>query len=103
MNARATRCQLRGDRTCRRIGDRDATAGFGQAESGGSLDSRALHADSRQTDICSYLSAILLLGLGANALFGWWWADPAAGLLMVPISARRVLSMRGESCTCHSE
>jgi Co/Zn/Cd efflux system component len=40
------------------------------------IESRALHADSRQTDICAYLSAILLGGLLLNALFGWWWADP---------------------------
>jgi len=38
------------------------------------IESRALTADSRQTDICAYLSAILLAGLGLNALFGWWWA-----------------------------
>jgi divalent metal cation (Fe/Co/Zn/Cd) transporter len=68
------------------------------------LGSRALHADSRQTDICSYLSAILLLGLGANALGGWWWADPVAGLLMVPIIGKEgVDALRGESCTCHTE
>jgi divalent metal cation (Fe/Co/Zn/Cd) transporter len=41
------------------------------------IDSRALHADSRQTDICAYLSAILLGGLLLNAFFGWWWADPS--------------------------
>src|SRR5229473_5888798 len=40
------------------------------------LNSRALHADSRQTSICAYLSAILLGGLLLNALLGWWWADP---------------------------
>ncbi len=68
------------------------------------LGSRALHADSRQTDICSYLSAILLLGLGANALGGWWWADPVAGLFMVPIIGKEgVDALRGESCTCHTE
>jgi len=68
------------------------------------LGSRALHADSRQTDICSYLSAILLLGLGANALCGWWWADPVAGLLMVPIIGKEgVDALRGESCTCHTQ
>ncbi len=67
------------------------------------LGSRALHADSRQTDICSYLSAILLLGLGANALGGWWWADPVAGLLMVPIIGKEgVDALRGESCSCHT-
>jgi divalent metal cation (Fe/Co/Zn/Cd) transporter len=51
------------------------------------LGSSALQADSRQTDICAYLSAILLLGLLLNAALGWWWADPAAGLLMVPLIA----------------
>jgi divalent metal cation (Fe/Co/Zn/Cd) transporter len=67
------------------------------------LGSRALHADSRQTDICAYLSAILLLGLGANALGGWWWADPVAGLLMVPIIGKEgVDALRGESCSCHT-
>ncbi|MHB8972757.1 MAG: cation transporter [Pirellulaceae bacterium] len=66
------------------------------------LGSRALHADSRQTDICSYLSAILLLGLGANALGGWWWADPVAGLFMVPIIGKEGIdALRGEPCTCH--
>ena len=52
------------------------------------LNSRAMHADSRQTDICAYLSAILLGGLLLNAIFGWWWADPIAALVMVPIIAR---------------
>ena len=51
------------------------------------IASPALQADSRQTDICAYLSAILLLGLLLNAAFGWWWADPAAGLVMVPLIA----------------
>ena len=67
------------------------------------LESRALEADSRQTDLCAYLSAILLMGLGLNAVLGWWWADPVAGLAMVPIIGREGLeSLRGESCTdCH--
>jgi divalent metal cation (Fe/Co/Zn/Cd) transporter len=52
------------------------------------LDSRALHADSRQTDICAYLSAILLAGLLLNVLFGWWWADPIAALCMLPLIFR---------------
>ena len=52
------------------------------------MGSRALEADSRQTDICAYLSAILLGGLLLNALFGWWWADPVAALVMVPIIAK---------------
>lgn len=70
------------------------------------LDSRALHADSRQTDICAYLSAILLGGLMLNALFGWWWADPVAALVMTPIIAKEgVEALRGETCcnggACH--
>lgn len=70
------------------------------------ISSRALEADSRQTDICAYLSAILLGGLAANAALGWWWADPAAALLMVPIIAREgVAALRGDACcrdgACH--
>lgn len=63
------------------------------------LDSRALHADSIQTDICMILSAILLLGLGLNAMLSWWWADPVAGVAMVPLIAREgVHALRGERC-----
>lgn len=47
------------------------------------INSPALEADAMETIICSVLSAILLAGLGLNALFGWWWADPVAGLVMV--------------------
>lgn len=68
------------------------------------IQSRALQADSRQTDICAYLSAILLGGLLCNALFGIWWADPVAALVMVPIIAREGKeAIRGETCcdTCH--
>ena len=63
------------------------------------LNSQALVADSHQTDICAYLSAILLAGLGLNALFGWWWADPVAALAMVPIIVKEgVEALRGEAC-----
>jgi len=65
------------------------------------LNSRAMQADSRQTDLCAYLSAILLAGLALNALFGLWWADPAAGLLMTPIIAKEgIEALRGETCGC---
>jgi divalent metal cation (Fe/Co/Zn/Cd) transporter len=65
------------------------------------LNSGALHADSRQTDFCFYLSFILLAGLGLNAAFGWWWADPAAALAMAPIIAREgIEGVRGKSCAC---
>lgn len=52
------------------------------------LGSGALEAETRQTEVCAWLSAILLLGLGSNALVGWWWADPVAGLAMTPFIAR---------------
>lgn len=51
------------------------------------LASRALTAEARQTEICTYLSAILLGGLLLNAFAGWWWADPVAALVMVPLIA----------------
>jgi divalent metal cation (Fe/Co/Zn/Cd) transporter len=55
---------------------------------GRQLGSRALQADATETDLCVWLSAILLAGLGLNSLFGWWWADPMAGLAIVYIAAR---------------
>ena len=51
------------------------------------LDSRSLQADSRQTVLCTYLSAFLLVGLASNSAFGWWWADPVAGLAIAVIAA----------------
>lgn len=70
------------------------------------LNSRAMMADSKQTDICAYLSAILLGGLLLNALFGFWWADPLAALIMLPIIIKEGLgALRGETCcdgsACH--
>lgn len=68
---------------------------------GTALGSAAMHADAKQTDFCVYLSAILLVGLLLNALFGLWWADPVAALVMVPIIAREGLEgLRGEGCRC---
>ena len=55
---------------------------------GKALDSRALVADAKETFVCSYLSLTLLAGLGLNALFGWWWADPVAALAMLPFVIR---------------
>jgi len=66
------------------------------------LGSGAMAADAKQTMLCSYLSAILLGGLLLNATLGWWWADPAAGLVMTPIIAREGwLALRGDGCGCH--
>lgn len=65
------------------------------------IQSAALAADAMQTELCAYLSAILLAGLGLNAAFGWWWADPVAGLVMVPIVAKEgVDALRGRNCAC---
>jgi divalent metal cation (Fe/Co/Zn/Cd) transporter len=63
------------------------------------LRSSAMHADAKQTDFCVYLSAILLIGLLLNTALGWWWADPAAALIMVPLIAKEgVEAMKGETC-----
>ncbi len=67
------------------------------------LDSSAMQADSRQTDICAYLSAIVLGGLALNAALGWWWADPVAALIMMPIIVNEGLeAMHGRECGCHA-
>jgi divalent metal cation (Fe/Co/Zn/Cd) transporter len=55
---------------------------------GRQLHSQALQADATETTLCVWLSAILLAGLGLNALFGWWWADPLAAFGVVHIAAR---------------
>lgn len=61
------------------------------------IGSPALRAEAKETLACSYLSFTLLLGLGANALFGAWWADPAAALLMIPWLVKEGLEgVRGE-------
>ena len=66
---------------------------------GNELGSAAMHADAKQTDFCVYLSAILLIGLLFNAVVEWWWADPLAGLIMVPIIAKEGFDgMRARTC-----
>jgi divalent metal cation (Fe/Co/Zn/Cd) transporter len=63
------------------------------------LGSAAMHADARQTEFCTYLSAILLGGLLLNAALGLWWADPAAALVMVPIIVKEGIdAVRGDPC-----
>jgi cation diffusion facilitator family transporter len=56
-----------------------------KGRTGREMGSRALVADSAETWVCSYLSLALLLGVGLNAAFGWWWADPLAALAMLPV------------------
>jgi divalent metal cation (Fe/Co/Zn/Cd) transporter len=66
------------------------------------LGSVATTKEGRQNLLCAYLSVALLLGLGANALFGWWWADPAAALTIAAVAAREGReSWRGEACCDH--
>jgi divalent metal cation (Fe/Co/Zn/Cd) transporter len=68
-----------------------------------SLGSRALLADAFQTTACFWLSIFTLVGIGANALFGLWWADPVAALGMTLLLVREgTEAWRGEGCgTCH--
>jgi divalent metal cation (Fe/Co/Zn/Cd) transporter len=66
---------------------------------GHALGSAAMHADAKQTEFCTCLSAILLLGLLLNVFFAWWWADPVAALIMVPIIAKEGIDgLKGKSC-----
>ena len=69
------------------------------------LGSRAAAAEATQTDLCTALSGALLIGLGLNLLFGWWWADPIAGLVIAAIAAyAAVMTWRAPSLahTCCS-
>jgi divalent metal cation (Fe/Co/Zn/Cd) transporter len=65
------------------------------------LHSSAVRSEGRQTALCAYLSAALLIGLGANAVLGWWWADPAAALAIAALAAsegRHAWSGEGADC-----
>lgn len=67
------------------------------------LGSAAAVADAKQTNVCALLSAILLVGLGANATLGWWWADPLAGLGIAGLAfveARRTWNAESLEDTC---
>jgi divalent metal cation (Fe/Co/Zn/Cd) transporter len=65
------------------------------------LGSSAAASESRQTMLCAYLSAALLGGLLANAIAGWWWADPTVALLIGAVALREARdAWRGDSCTC---
>jgi divalent metal cation (Fe/Co/Zn/Cd) transporter len=67
---------------------------------GRQLGSRATEDEGRQNMICAYLSIALLAGLGVNALLGWWWADPIAGLLIAGVAAREGrAAWRGDPAT----
>ena len=66
---------------------------------GHKLNSSATVKEASQTQICGYLSVALLVGLLANALAGWWWADPLAALIIAGVAAREGRqAWRGEGC-----
>lgn len=70
-----------------------------QRRAGRELGSTSAVADSKQTLLCTYLSAVLLVGLALNSLFGWWWADPAAALIIAAAAVKEGRdAWRGESC-----
>jgi divalent metal cation (Fe/Co/Zn/Cd) transporter len=72
---------------------------WAQRRTGKALGSNAVVADSTQTLLCTYLSAVLLLGLVLNATLGWGWADPIAALVIAGVAAREGLeAWRGEGC-----
>ena len=72
---------------------------WGKLRAADELGSAALRAEAKETLACSYLSLTLLAGLVANAAAGWWWADPAGALLMVPwlvVEGREGLAADGD-------
>lgn len=72
---------------------------WAKRRTGRELGSATVVADSTQTLLCTYLSAILLIGLGLNALLGWSWADPIAGLVIAAVAVREgVQAWKGEQC-----
>ena len=74
---------------------------WAQRRTGRALGSNAVVADSTQTLLCTYLSAVLLVGLVLNATLGWSWADPIAGLVIAAVAVKEGLeAWRGENCGC---
>ena len=61
---------------------------YAQRSAGRELGSATAVADSKQTLLCTYLSAVLLVGLVLNSLFGWSWADPIAGLVIAAVAVK---------------
>ena len=72
---------------------------YAQRRAGRELGSRTAVADSRQTLLCTYLSAVLLVGLAVNSLFGWSWADPIAALVIAAVAVKEGReAWKGDSC-----
>jgi divalent metal cation (Fe/Co/Zn/Cd) transporter len=72
---------------------------YGQRRAGRELGSRSAVADSKQTLLCTYLSGVLLVGLGLNSAFGWSWADPIAALVIAAVAVKEGRdAWRGDTC-----
>lgn len=72
---------------------------YAQRRTGRELGSASAVADSRQTLLCTYLSAVLLAGLALNSLLGWWWTDPLAALVIAAVAVKEGReAWRGETC-----
>ncbi|NJI59787.1 cation transporter [Microbacterium oxydans] len=72
---------------------------FAERRAGRELGSATAVADSKQTLICTYLSAAVLIGLVANSLLGWWWADAVAGLVIAAFAVREgIEAWKGDAC-----
>lgn len=72
---------------------------YAQRRAGRELGSLSAVADSKQTLLCTYLSAVLLVGLLLNSIFGWSWADPIAGLVIAAVAVREGLeAWKGDTC-----
>lgn len=72
---------------------------YGQRRAGHQIGSLSAVADSKQTLLCTYLSAVLLIGLVLNSLFGWAWADPIAGLVIAAIAIKEGIdAWKGDPC-----
>jgi divalent metal cation (Fe/Co/Zn/Cd) transporter len=75
------------------------TLSAAQRRTGRELGSRSAVADSKQTLLCTYLSGVLLVGLAVNSLFGWWWADPIAALVIAAVAVKEGRdAWRGDTC-----
>jgi cation diffusion facilitator family transporter len=73
------------------------TLAYGKQRTAREMGSEALKADAVETWVCSYLSLALLVGVGLNAAFGWWWADPAGALAMLPVILWQGFETLGEA------
>jgi len=73
--------------------------GYAKKRIGNQLSSAATEGEGTQNILCAYLSVAILVGLAANALFGWWWADPVVALLVAVVAVQAgARTWRGEAC-----